>query len=59
MLMENYLKAVPDLSICTLVSMEKSEVITAALFMILAGREQKTEAVVKHLYPHGWTIANP
>jgi hypothetical protein len=51
--MENYLKAVPNLSICTLVPMEKSEVIIATLFMIPAVREQKTEAVMKHLYPHG------
>lgn len=59
-LVENYLKTLPDLSICTFVPMEKDqEVIIATLFMLCAGGEQKREAVMKHLYPYGWTIANP
>lgn len=59
LLLENYLKTVPDLSICSLVPMGKSEAILARLLTFRAGREQKAEAVTKHLHPHGWTIANP
>lgn len=59
LLLENQLKAMPDSSICSLVPMGKSEIILARLLTLQAGREQKAEAVTKHLHPPQWTIANP